>query len=179
MQRTVLKRRKQLSQQGVLQLARRTSWERLCFWCRPISKRGGSHRSMGRNFVFGLPARVSGAGFRDGGDPSGRLVVLSRFVVVVLLAGLFVCSPSAWGQINLVQVTTCASPGTSCTIPATGSGHLIVVGWSSAEGTAPTISAITDNANNAYVEATGARAVDTSVNMVDIWYAKNSNSGAA
>jgi hypothetical protein len=135
---------------------------------------------MGHDFRqngIGLPAKVSGAGFRDGGNPSGRPVVLSRFVVVLLLAGL-VCSPSAWGQISLVQVTTCPSPGTSCTIPATGSGHLIVVGWSSAEGTVPTIGTITDNASNVYVEAVGARAVDASVSMVDIWYAQNSNSGA-
>jgi hypothetical protein len=35
-----------------------------------------------------------------------------------------------------------------------------------------------DTANNTYVEAANARAVDGSTNMVDIWYAKNSKSGA-
>jgi len=111
-------------------------------------------------------------------DAQGAIVVVRRIVLALLVAGLFVCAPCAWGQISLVQATTCASPGTSCTIPATGSGHLIVVGWTAAWGTTPTISTITDNASNAYVEATGARAVDASVGMVDIWYAANSASGA-
>jgi hypothetical protein len=48
-----------------------------------------------------------------------------------LVAGLMVCSPFAWPQISLVQLTTCASPATTRTIPASGSGHLIVAGWSS------------------------------------------------
>jgi hypothetical protein len=54
-----------------------------------------------------------------------------------------------------------------------------VVAWSSSFGTLPTISGITDNAGNAYLEAGNARAVDTIANqMVDIWYTINTNAGA-
>ena len=97
------------------------------------------------------------------------------------MAGLFVAALPAWAQISLVHATSCgpgAFPATVCTIPSTGAGNLIVVGWSSAEGTAPTISSIADNAGNAYVEAGSARGVDSSFNMVDIWYAKNGSAGA-
>lgn len=94
---------------------------------------------------------------------------------------LFVLSSPASAQIALVQVATCGSgafPATICTIPATGSGHLIVVAWSSAWGSAPAISGVTDNAQNVYAEAGNARAVLSSSDMVDIWYAKNSAAGA-
>ena len=99
------------------------------------------------------------------------------------MAGLSVGSPSALAQISLVNVTNCGPatfPG-SCTIPATGSGHLIVVGWQTTNGVnlATTISSMTDNAGNTYVEAGAARSVDTAViDWNDIWYAKNSTAGA-
>src|SRR5262249_43808965 len=69
-------------------------------------------------------------------------------------------------------------PGTTCTIPATGSGHLIVVGWQAGSGTTTgTTLSISDNAGNTYAEA--ARATDSaSASVVDLWYAKNSKSGA-
>ena len=110
-----------------------------------------------------------------------RSLIASRTIFSILIAGASLLSSPASAQISLVQVTTCgpgAFPSTSCTVPATGSGHLIAVGWSSSEGSAPTIASITDNANNVYVEAPNARAVDTTTNMVDIWYAKNSIAGA-
>ena len=102
-------------------------------------------------------------------------------IFTAALVGLF--SGCAWGQIQLVNVTSCgagAFPGTTCTIPATGSGHLIVVGWLGVTGSTTTISGITDNVGNVYTEAGAARAtrdVDNTT-VVDMWYAKNSNSGA-
>ena len=106
----------------------------------------------------------------------------SSFLAVSAL-GAFLLSPTAWGQISLAHVTSCgpgAFPGTSCTIPATGSGHLIVVGWVGAgTNTATTIKSLTDNAGNTYMEAGAARSIDTGTSSVgDIWYAKNSSSGA-
>jgi hypothetical protein len=97
---------------------------------------------------------------------------------LLLIAGLLSFSLLAQAQISLVQVTSCASPGTTCTIPATGSGHLIVVGWSSTFDTTPTITSISDNAGNTYFEAGSARSVNGSSDMGDIWYAYNSNAGA-
>jgi len=97
---------------------------------------------------------------------------------LLLIAGLLAYSPFAWSQISLVQVTACASPATTCTIPATGSGHLIVVGWSSTFGSTPSITSITDNAGNTYFEAGNARSVNSSSDKGDIWYAYNSNAGA-
>ena len=144
---------------------------RLCFWCRHLSRSGGSQSSAGgdiRRDESGLPARV---------------LVIRRVVLVLLMAGLSVGSPSALAQISLVNVTNCGPatfPG-SCTIPATGSGHLIVVGWQTTNGVnlATTISSMTDNAGNTYVEAGAARSVDTAViDWNDIWYAKNSTAGA-
>ena len=86
--------------------------------------------------------------------------------------------------ISLVHVTSCGPqsfPVTTCTIPPTGSGNLIVVGWQSGAGvpTTITISSITDSMGNTYVEAGAARSVDTVAGSVaDIWYAANSVSGA-
>jgi len=90
----------------------------------------------------------------------------------------------AWSQITLIHATSCGAgsfPGTTCTIPSTGSGHLIVVGWQIGGGsnTSTLISSITDNAGNTYTEAGAARSIDTNTGtVVDIWYAKNSASGA-
>jgi hypothetical protein len=106
---------------------------------------------------------------------------MNKRFLTVSIAGLFLFSVSAWAQISMVGILPCqgAFPATTCSINATGSGHLIVVGWASAGGSSPTISSVTDNAGNTYVEAGSARAVNTAQNrMVDIWYAKNSNAGA-
>ncbi len=117
----------------------------------------------------GAPSSIGGGGF------SGR--------IVLLLAGLLVWSGSAWAQISLVNVTSCgptAFPG-SCTIPATGGGHLIVVGWQIGGGanTSTTITGMTDNAGNVYLEAGAARSIDTAAgSVVDLWYAQNSAAGA-
>src|SRR5262245_23663583 len=100
-------------------------------------------------------------------------------VLSVLFSGLF--SFSTWAQISLVNVTGCGPqifPSSTCTIPPTGSGHLLVVAWM-ASGTTTTVAGVSDNANNTYAEAGNARSIDTGANlMADIWYAKSSQSGA-
>ena len=110
-----------------------------------------------------------------------RRVVANTGFLGLMLAGLLM--PSAWGQITLIQAASCGKmgfPGT-CSLTSTGTGHLIVVGWQAAGGTGTgnTISSITDNKGNTYVQAIGARSID-SVNSAfqDIWYAKNSIAGA-
>ena len=167
-------------------VVRRFSWGHLCFWCRHFSKNRGSHSLLGGggdqdgNSLAAL-ARV--AGFASGGASSGRMVVMCRFVVFLLMAGLFVCSGSAWAQISLVNVTSCGQqtfPST-CTIPATGNGHLIAVGWKSigGTGTGTVIGSMTDNAGNSYSEAGAAISTDSTHDAIlDIWYANNSIAGA-
>lgn len=109
---------------------------------------------------------------------------MRKVIFTVLIAGLLAACPSAWAQISLVHVTTCGAgnfPGTTCTIPATGSGNLIVVGWDGTSGgnSGTKINSVTDNAGNTYVEAGVARSVDANLDQwMDIWYAKNSKSGA-
>ena len=114
-----------------------------------------------------------------------KLAILSRIPrTPIRMAGLLSFSLCAWAQIGLVHVTSCGGPApfpaTTCAIPATGSGNLLVVGWASTSGAgATTIASITDNAGNSYLEAGAARAVDSNMNdMGDVWYAKNSLSGA-
>ncbi len=120
-------------------------------------------------------------------------------VAPVLVSGL-ACSPAtldpggssncglslsqAVPAISLVHVTSCGPqtfPASTCTIPATGSGNLIVVGWQAGGGvnTSITLSSVTDNAGNTYAEAGAALSVDTAAGSVaDLWYAGNSVSGA-
>lgn len=109
-----------------------------------------------------------------------RVVTAARIFPLVLVAGMFLAT-SASAQISLVRLTTCGPTSfpTSCTIPATGSGNLLVIGWASNNGGGgTTIANVTDNAGNAYLP-TGARAVDAVPNtMADVWYAKNSVAGA-
>lgn len=101
----------------------------------------------------------------------------------LLLVGLFFGVAPLFAQIALVNVTSCGPlslPGNSCTIPATGGGHLLVVGWEIGGGanTSTTITGITDNAGNAYAEAGNVRSVDTAAGSVnDIWYAQNVTAG--
>jgi hypothetical protein len=103
---------------------------------------------------------------------------------LIFVAALFSFVGSAWSQIGLVHVTPCgpgAFPGLTCTIPATGSGNLLVVAWESTNNGsgATVITSIVDNVNNVFSEAGNAKAVDAGPNtMADLWYAKNSRSGA-
>ena len=90
---------------------------------------------------------------------------------------------AAGAQISLVHVTACGPQNfpSSCTIPATGSGNLLVVGFQMGGGvsTAITLSKITDNAGNAWAEAGAARSIDAAAGSVaDLWYAKNTAAGA-
>jgi hypothetical protein len=99
---------------------------------------------------------------------------------LLFTVGLLLASSSAWAQISLVHVTTCGSgafPATTCTIPPTASGNLLVVGWASIWGTTPTTNGITDNAGNSYAQAGNSRSIDSTNEMVDLWYAKNVKSG--
>jgi hypothetical protein len=107
----------------------------------------------------------------------------SLFMFAVLAVSPVIAS----AQIALVHASACgpqAFPTSGCTISSTGSGNLIVVGIQLGKGvsTSTTIATITDNAGNAYQEATGAtsaRSVDSSGGtVVDIWYARNSQAGA-
>ena len=129
--------------------------------------------------------------------PSSQSAIIA-LLSPVLVSGL-ACSPTVLGPggsstcsvslsqalppITQVHVTSCGpqiSPAT-CTIPSTGSGNLIVVGWQSGAGADTTVSitGITDNAGNSYAEAGPARSIDTAARSVaDIWYARNSAAGA-
>lgn len=103
---------------------------------------------------------------------------------LMLVAGLLSFALVASGQqINLVHATTCGPqtfPASTCTIPSTGSGNVLVAAWTSENGGGgTTIASITDNVGNVYTEAGSARATDTAANtMADIWYAQNSVPGA-
>jgi hypothetical protein len=131
-----------------------------------------------------------------GGSSQTATVSLLAPVMVSALAciptvlgpgGLSSCSLSLTqpiSAISLVHVTSCGPqtfPTSTCTIPATGSGNLIVVGWQAGGGiyTPVAISGVTDNAGNTYGEAGAALSVDAAAGSVaDLWYAKNSVSGA-
>ena len=102
---------------------------------------------------------------------------------VILITSLLSFSLVASAQINLVHATSCGPqsyPASTCTIPSTGSGNLLVAAWTSENGGGgTTIASVTDNVGNVYSEAGGARATDTTANtMTDIWYAQNSVRGA-
>ncbi|HVW85263.1 MAG TPA: hypothetical protein VHB50_11310 [Bryobacteraceae bacterium] len=107
----------------------------------------------------------------------GKLLLAELFG----LAALPALSPA---QISLIHVTSCGPqtlPLSSCAVPSTGAGHLLVVGIQLGAGvnTSTRISGITDNAGNTYAEAGSSRSVDATAGAVaDIWYAKSSKSGA-
>jgi hypothetical protein len=112
-------------------------------------------------------------------SPAALISGLGRRICQMALLAL--APVLAWSQIALVNVTTCAQTfPAACTIPATGQGNLIVVGFTTnVSNTTTTIISITDNSGNTYAEAGAARAIDSSVlDVLDIWYAKNSASGA-
>jgi hypothetical protein len=113
----------------------------------------------------------------------GRVAVSRGVVTIALIVGFFLLSAPAWAQISLVHVTSCGPqgfPSSTCTIPSTSSGNLLVVAWTSNNGSAgAVITSMADNANNVYAEASSARAVDASANSnADVWYSKNIQPGA-
>lgn len=102
---------------------------------------------------------------------------------LIAMVGLLSLSHLASAQISLVHVTSCGAqtfPTSTCAIPSTGSGNVLVAAWTSANGAGgTTITSVTDNAGNVYAEAGGARSTNTTANtMADIWYAHNSVAGA-
>jgi hypothetical protein len=97
-----------------------------------------------------------------------------RIVSLALVTtGLFLYSAAASAQLRLVHLTACGSPGTTCTIPSTSSGNLILISWQIGGGASDstTISRVTDNVGNVY-----AQSGDRSLTV--IWYAKSSLPGA-
>lgn len=107
---------------------------------------------------------------------------LPRLILAFCFATLWTClwPTRSSAQIVLVNVTSCG-PGSfaaTCTIPATGAGHLLVVGWTGGSGPSA-LKSISDNVGNGYAEAKGTRAANSHAGVsVDIWYAANSKAGA-
>lgn len=85
--------------------------------------------------------------------------------------------------LTLVQHKTNSSTANANTVAVTvtalGSGNLIVVAVAGGIPT-DTVSSITDNggSHNTYTQVASARATTTAGRFCDLWYAKNSNSGA-
>jgi hypothetical protein len=80
----------------------------------------------------------------------------------------------------MIHATSCGPgtfPGLSCTIPATGAGHLLVVGFAPQHGSAPNISSITDNTGDSYVSGNARSMITSTTSITDIWYAKNVKAG--
>jgi len=101
---------------------------------------------------------------------------------LILIVCLCASSLLSWAQISLIHVTSCGPqtfPASTCTIPATGNGNVLIAGWTSANGGGgTTITSVADNAGNVYQTA-GARSTDSAANtMADIWFAQNSVAGA-
>jgi hypothetical protein len=69
------------------------------------------------------------------------------------------------------------SNGSDVNFAASAAGNLLIVGIETRDDTA--VTAVTDNAGNTYVPATGSRSINTQENFgVEVWYAKNVNAGA-
>ena len=101
--------------------------------------------------------------------------------LLILLAAFLCVGANAAAQITLINVTNCGPTSfpLACTIPSTGSGHLLVIGFEGESNAA--ISSITDNVGDTYAEAGGAEAslkVRHGNWTSDIWYAANSKAGA-
>lgn len=111
-----------------------------------------------------------------------QYLVRTQFALVFIVLAAFLCpSENAAGQIDLIHVTSCgpASFPSSCTIPATGSGHLQVVGFTGGLGSNAVVSSVTYNAGNTYTEAGPAKASVSGDGLTpDIRYVADSNAGA-
>ncbi len=109
------------------------------------------------------------------------MVRLGRYTALLLL-GVLCVSTASFAQISRVSVSNCGPggfPATTCTIPATQAGNLLVVAWASSGVSSTNVVSITDNAGNTYAQAGSARGVNTATNeIVDIWYASNIKAGA-
>ena len=106
-----------------------------------------------------------------------RIKALTLILVLLGMLGLVGCGQgaifdgSSWAVVNDASI---AGPITSLTIPATGTGNLIVVGLMFNAGTYAT--SVSDDAGNAYVSADAKAYVG--YNSTEIWYAVNSKPGA-
>jgi len=111
---------------------------------------------------------------------SQRLLTVKRaFSAIVFICEASFGPTNAGAQITLVNVTSCG-PGSfpaRCTIPSTGSGNLLVVGWTGGAG-ASNLKSIGDDVGNRYTEAQGTQATDQSAGVsTDIWYAAGITQG--
>jgi hypothetical protein len=94
--------------------------------------------------------------------------------------GLYLWSAAAPAQIRLVHVSACDPNGTTCTVPSTGSGNLIVIGRQLAGGAnrPSRISRVRDNAGNIYSSAEGVQSIKADDgSAIGIWYSRNSLPG--
>jgi hypothetical protein len=99
------------------------------------------------------------------------LTLLGTFGLVDCGQGSIYRGSSSWAVVN---TSSNAGSSASLTIPATGTGNLIVVALMLNGGAS--VAAVSDNAGNAYV-STGATAALTG-RSTEIWYAVNSEPGA-
>jgi len=84
---------------------------------------------------------------------------------LIVTVGVLSLSILACAQVSLVHVTSCGPqtfPTSTCTIPSTGAGNVLVAAWASENGGGgTTIASVSDNAGNVYADAGGARTTDT------------------
>ena len=112
----------------------------------------------------------------EGAQNHMRIKALTLILVLLGMLGLVGCGQgaifhgSSWAVVNKAS----NAGATSLTIPATGTGNLIVVGLMFNGGTYTT--SVSDDAGNAYVSADAKAYV--SDYSTDIWYAVNSKPGA-
>jgi hypothetical protein len=94
--------------------------------------------------------------------------------------GLYLGSAAAPAQIRMVHVSACDPTGTTCAVPSTGSGNLIVIGRQLAGGAnrPSRISRVRDNAGNIYSSAEGVQSIKAGDgSAIGIWYSRNSLPG--
>jgi hypothetical protein len=106
-----------------------------------------------------------------------RIKALALILVLLGMVGVVGCGQGAifrgstWA---IVHKASNAGSITNLTIPATGTGNLIAVGLMFNGATS--VTAVSDNAGNAYVSAGAKAAVGNG--STEIWYAVSSKSGA-
>jgi hypothetical protein len=114
---------------------------------------------------------------REGARNHMRIKALILILVLLGILGLVGCGQGAvfygsgWA---VVENASNAGPISSLTIPATGTGNLIVVALMFNDGTY--VTSVSDDAGNAYVSADAKAYVGAL--STEIWYAVNSKPGA-
>jgi hypothetical protein len=105
---------------------------------------------------------------------------MHKTILLLASAWAVFCPFRAQAQIAMVHATPCGPatfPGSTCTIPATGAGNLLVVGFAPLHGSAPNITSITDNTGDSYVSGNARSIITSSTSITDIWYSKNVKTG--